>query len=261
MVGNEARHDLFAAAIANLGGTYLGVGGEQNYTLAALADVSHLIVIDYDPQVIALHRELGTRITQATSPEQFLADLADAHPAETTLQRAWPTVVTHLQRLLNRSCAANKTWLCDPTLYARCRSLWLSGRVYLVLGDLAGESAMASVAHFARADHLHFTVIYLSNAEETVPHLGRLAINLAALPHSDATLILRTFFDAPQPAADGLWTYQIQPLTNFLHWLRQPEIHTLQHLQSAFTTAKATIPDPHHVGLSWVTPSVLPSPP
>ena len=32
---NERRHDLFFADIAELGGGYLGVGGDQNYTIAA----------------------------------------------------------------------------------------------------------------------------------------------------------------------------------------------------------------------------------
>ena len=40
LVGNETRHDLFAPVITGRGGAYLGVGGDQNYTLVAVSRAS-----------------------------------------------------------------------------------------------------------------------------------------------------------------------------------------------------------------------------
>src|SRR5438105_2041756 len=53
---NEQRHDLFFDRIRGLGGGYLGVGADQNYTLAAVAAAEMVWLIDLDPAVVLLHR-------------------------------------------------------------------------------------------------------------------------------------------------------------------------------------------------------------
>jgi hypothetical protein len=214
LISNEARHDLFAAAITDRGGAYLGIGADQNYTLLALSRAERAYIIDHDREILELHRELGRRMLAAATPEALLRGLldpADRPPA--ALARVWPALVKHLGRVAARRHEGRATtWLGDPRLYAFVRDRWRHGAVHLVLGDLVGDTSMPSIAAAAAARDLRFSVVYLSNAEETLPAPWRLAQHLRALPRTADAVLLRTVGGGDEPAADGLWSYQVQRL-------------------------------------------------
>lgn len=211
VVGNEGRHDLFGEALAGRGGALLCVGGDHCYTLLALAGAEAAYLIDHDRRVIELHAELGARVIDAPDADELLAGLA-APPTQVSLAAAWPAVTDHLRRVAARP----STWLSDPVLYARSREAWRTGAVHPLLGDLAGDRAMASIARSARDRGLFFTAIYLSNAEETLVERGALRRNLAGLPRAPGSVLLRTFFLPDWPAADGLWSYQVHGVEHYL---------------------------------------------
>lgn len=210
LVGNEGRHELFAPALAGRGGALLCVGGDHCYTLAALAGAERLYVVDHDRRVVDLHAELAGRIAAADSPAALLAGLSRAPAGD--LARRWAIVADHLRGVAGR----RRSWLADAELYARVRGLWAEGRVEAVVGDVAGARAMPSIARAARARGLVFTAVYLSNVEETLADRAGLRRNLEALPRSPDAALLRTFFDAAVPAADGLWSYQVEALAGYL---------------------------------------------
>lgn len=254
LVGNESRHDLFAGALAGRGGAYLGVGGEQNYTLAAMAEASWIFVIDRDPRIAALHRELGRRIVGAKDAAALLAGLEREAPAE-PLRAAWPAIVRHLRRVATPSARAYvRTWLSDPVLFDRVRQTWLLGHVEAVVGDLAGELSMASIARAAAARSLRFTVIYLSNVEEGLAGMGALIENLRRLPRAGDAVIVRTFFlpdergDGRFAAADGLWSYQTQSAEDLV----SEGSRTFAEMMGALARAGAIVIDAEHQGLSRV---------
>ncbi|MBK7826435.1 hypothetical protein [Nannocystis sp.] len=209
LVGNETAHDLFARELAGRRGALLGVGGDACYTLMALADSERAYLLDHDPQVVALHRALGPRIAATPDPEQFLAALTT--PPNPELAASWPAITAHLRRVAARP----HTWLSDPGLYARVHRLWQTGAVSPVLGDLGGALAMPTIAAHAAHAGLTFTVVYLSNVEESLPDRRRLDENLAALPRDPDALVLRTLHRPDWPAAD-LWSYQSHALTALL---------------------------------------------
>ncbi len=70
---NERRHDLFFAEIKDLGGGYLGVGGDQNYTLAAAASAEVMWLIDLDSAVVYMHRLYAALLAVAPTGKDFLA--------------------------------------------------------------------------------------------------------------------------------------------------------------------------------------------
>lgn len=214
LVGNESRHDLFSAAIAERGGAYLGVGGEQNYTLIAVAGSELAFLLDRDPAIAALHDELGRRIVAAADPDVFLRGLVDpADPPPPALARSWPPLVDHLRRVAARAQNGRPTtWLSDPVLYARLRDRWRRGAIHVVVGDLAGDVAMPTIAAAAASRGRPFAVVYLSNAEEGLADLARLANNLRALPCLSGAVLLRTSGRPDVPAVDGLWSYEVVPL-------------------------------------------------
>jgi hypothetical protein len=211
LVGNESRHDVFAAAIADRGGAYLGVGGDQNYTLIALAGSELAFLLDRDPMIAALHRELGRRLVAAADPDAFLRGLTD--PPDPALARSWPALVVHLGRVAARLHDGRPTtWLSDPVLYTRLRERWRRGAVHVVVGDLAGDLAMPTIAAAAASRGRDFAVVYLSNAEEALAGSDRLPANLRALPRTDDAVLLRTSGRPDVPAIDGLWSYEVVPL-------------------------------------------------
>lgn len=211
VVGNEGRHDLFGEALAGRGGALLCVGGDHCYTLLALAGAEAAYLLDHDRRVVDLHAELGARVVAAADADALLAGLA-APPEQATLAAAWPAVTDHLRRVAARP----STWLSEPVLYARSRAVWRTGAVHPLLGDLAGERAMASIARVARDRGVVFTAVYLSNAEETLDDRRGLRRNLAGLPRAPDSALLRTFYLPDWPAADGLWSYQIHDLGHYL---------------------------------------------
>lgn len=181
LVSNEARHDLFAPAIAGRGGAYLGVGADQNYTLIAVSRAERVYILDHDRKILELHRELGRRILAAATAESFLAGLTEPPPA--SLADAWPAVTRHLERIhARRQDGRPTTWLGDPALYDVIRERWRDGAVELVLGDLAGDTAMPSIAAAAASRGLRFTVVYLSNAEEGLADPARLDHSPRSIP-------------------------------------------------------------------------------
>jgi hypothetical protein len=214
LVGNESRHDVFAAAIADRGGAYLGVGGDQNYTLIAAAGCELAFLLDRDPAIAALHRELGRRIVAAPDAGALLRGLSDpADPPPAALARSWPALVVHLHRVAaRRHDGRPTTWLSDPVLYARLRDRWRRGAILIVVGDLAGDLAMPTIAAAAASRGRAFVVVYLSNAEEGLTEPERLAANLRALPRADGAVLLHTSSRPDVPAIDGLWSYEVAPL-------------------------------------------------
>lgn len=241
LVGNETRHDLFAAALADRRGAFLGVGGDACYTLMALASSERAYLIDHDPQVIALHRELGPRIAAAATPAAFL-DLAP--PVDATLHEPWPGITAHLRR----TAARPHTWLSDANLYTRVHTLWRADAVHPVVGDLTGATAMPAIARAAASHDLQFTAIYLSNVEETLADRHALDDNLAALPRTPEAIVLRTLHRPDWPAAD-LWSYQTHDLTALLTRDRE----TLTTLPAILGAAATLRFDPQAPALSAIT--------
>ncbi|MCA9693085.1 MAG: hypothetical protein KC636_26045, partial [Myxococcales bacterium] len=126
------------------------------------------------------------------------------------------------------------TWLADPRLYATIRDLHRAGRVRALLGDLAGETSMRTIAAALTSLATPITVVYVSNAEESL--LGRPSYrrNLEALPRVADAVLLRTIADDAWAPADGLWAYQAQPIAALLRRLAAaPELRLEDMLAEA----------------------------
>ena len=146
--------------LGRLGGGYLGVGADQNYTLAAVAQAELIFLVDIDAEVIRWHKIYAALIPLAES-SQALGMLF--HPrAEATVRHAlesrwgsesvelWQSyrayrgmISAHLgrERQISRNGRA-ATWLSDPVLYGRIRELMTARRVIARVGDLHGERTL-----------------------------------------------------------------------------------------------------------------------
>jgi hypothetical protein len=91
-----------------------------------------------------------------------------------------------------------------------------------VVGDLGGTTALRAVARFLKGRGTHVSAFYVSNVESYLATDGRLQDfldNLARLPHSDKTVLIRSVFGAyvlPQTVPGYHSTSLVQPLDDLL---------------------------------------------
>ena len=240
-VSNEYRHDLWFPYLRGLGGVHVGVASDQNYTLMAVAGSEVGYLIDLDRDVVRLHRVYMALIAASPDPEGFLARFDAAAQAETARlieagladmpaddrAAAHEFVGDHREALrayLGGVRAPGEhhagTWLSNPELYEHMREMVAGGRLRPINGNLAGKTAMKTIAAGARALGLPVKTLYLSNAEEYLSYTAAFADNVRALPGDPGSVVLRTIHDRftgweDCGEGDRRWNYQVQPLADF----------------------------------------------
>ncbi|WAS93912.1 LIC_10091 family protein [Nannocystis punicea] len=237
-VSNEYRHELWFPFVRELGGVYVGVASDQNYTLLAAARSELAFLVDIDREVVDLHRIYAALIAAAPDPAAFLAlfeprDRRAAHEAiaaglasDTRDQRSRAqalfeaqreSLAVYLQRVREEQTGS---WLADPAAYTYVREMFAAGRIRVHQGNLTGRTTMVDIAAAARALALPVTVLYLSNAEDYLFYTDRFAANVAALPGEARSVLLRTIHDRfsgweSAGEGDARWNYQVQALPDF----------------------------------------------
>jgi len=241
-VSNEYRHDLWFPYLRGLGGAYIGVASDQNYTLMAVARSEVGYLLDLDRQVVRLHRVYMALIAASPQPDQFLARFDERAEAETRglieagLSDMSPREREAAQRFVADNRAALReylgtvhasrrgdqgvTWLSDPELYAYIRRMVAGGRLRPINGNLAGKTAMATIAASTRELGLAVKLLYLSNAEEYLFYTPDFVANVRALPVVADSVVLRTIHDRfvgwESPGdGDRRWNYQVHRLEDF----------------------------------------------
>lgn len=234
---NEVRHDVWFPYVRGVGGAYLGVGSDQNYTVAAAARSEVMFLTDIDRSVVDLHRVYEILIEASETPEALhgrfdraqesasaaLLEVAFADLPERERRRlvrlyrnARETVFVHLRHVIKRKRGETPTsWLSDRAMYDHIRALFRADRVRMMGGNLTGSSSLQSAAAAGRALGLVFRVIYLSNAEEYFDYTKEFAANITAFPTDERGVLLRTIYNKQWEHADQLWAYQVQPLLDF----------------------------------------------
>lgn len=234
---NETRHDLFAPYITDLGGAYVGVGSDQNFTMMAMARSEIAFLLDIDRRVVELQQLYQVLVPRFATPRE-LVDAWHARNQDSTraiLEEAFAdrdekerarllrgfatareTVYRHLERVIARNRdGAPSTWLSDPEHYAHVRAMFSTGRVRMMPGDLTGAHSLQTVGAACKAMGIAVKVLYFSNAEEYFKYTPQFVANLEALPIDDASSkLLRTIYNKKWVHAD-LWAYQVQPIADF----------------------------------------------
>ena len=234
---NEVRHDVWFPYVRDRGGAYLGVGSDQNYTLAGAARSELMFLSDIDRSVVDLHRVYEVLIEASETPELLLGRFEEdqaatsrglletafaglPEPERRRLLRLYgaarETVLIHLRHVIKRKQGETPTtWLADPAMYAHIRALFLADRVRAMGGDLTGSNSLQTAAAAARELGVSFAVIYFSNAEEYFDYSASFVANIEAFPLAEGAVLLRTIYNKQWVHADQLWAYQVQPLADF----------------------------------------------
>ncbi len=234
-ISNEHRHDLFSPYVRDLGGAFVGVGTDQCYTIAAMQNASLVWIVDFDPLVPLVHRMYGALVPVSEdaatlvsrfSPEErrrtraLLLERLASDPARDQIVSAFVRDRDRIHRYLTRAQrhvvdGVGASWVSDPELYRRVRTLFLGGRVIARNGDVTADGAMRAIGRAAARLGVPVRVVYFSNAEEFFPFSRSFRDNLEGLPTDPRSLVLRTFRQsgAPYPRGDR-WHYMVEPVSD-----------------------------------------------
>jgi hypothetical protein len=236
---NEWRLDVLFPELAGLGGGYVGVGADQNYTLAGAAKSELVWLIDHDPLVRDLHILYGALIRSAATAEAFIAffdkanlvgarevitaGIADDKQRKTALRRfdelaRSPRHMKYFKLQRGRKSPDGKpvTWLGDPAIYAHVKKLFETRRVHTVAADLGGPRSMTAIADAAKKLDTTIRVVYVSNAEAFFDMTDRVRANYTGLPHDDKSVLVRTVYMGLPKAKGSVWHYQTHVYQDFV---------------------------------------------
>ncbi|MBI5498704.1 MAG: hypothetical protein HY907_00550 [Deltaproteobacteria bacterium] len=245
---NEPRHDDWFPFIDGIGGAYIGVGSDQNYTLFARARAELVWLMDYDVVVTRVHRVFGALIAAAPDAAAFLrfwerggttaalealdASCGDEEERD-ALRELYKEHKASLRHYFARlstleADGAPSTWLSDPDAYAWVRAAFGAGRVRILKGDLLGRTVLAAIAAAQRSLGMPVRVVYLSNAEQYFLYNTAFKDAFGTMPFDERSVILRTVnFEDDQGRNAMIWHYQAEPARHFVAQLARPEVdHT-----------------------------------
>ena len=262
---NEQHHELFYPYIRGVGGGYVGVGSDQNYTLAAHARSEWVWLMDYDTvvnqmhlAVMALIAEAGDATTymhlwQKESEEKALAIIDAAHAGRPDLEeikkvyRKYRSMtVGYNERVTTRARAGKCAfWLHDEGSYEYIRALVRTGRIRPLRGDLREDVTLKGIGVAAQQLGTRIRTVYLSDAESFFHYTPGFRSSFAALPMDERSVLLRTasgkFFGISK--ADYQWHYNIH---NGLHFQGMMD-------QKGFSKVYASLKKGMKIGIEGVT--------
>ncbi|HOX46426.1 MAG TPA: hypothetical protein PK668_22675 [Myxococcota bacterium] len=212
IVSDEKRHYLFQPTVQDLGGVMIGLGTDQNYTLAGWARPELLVLLDFDQMVVDLHKVYRLVFLAAASPEEFLELwsfrkakelrklVTTAYPRKAeqkdiffALNNSRATVAKNFKDVMERYRQVGvPMFLTAPDQYAHLRALFQADRVLMVRGDLTATRTLADLARVLKAQGRVVRALYLSNAEQYFNYTRAFRDNVLGLPYDERSWILRT---------------------------------------------------------------------
>lgn len=186
---NEKKPYLFGKAEIK-GGSLLGLGGDNNLTIAAMSGHTHIFIYDMDPRVIAFHKIIEAGFNQNKTPESFLkfierwqdGTLVAAQKEILARDIGGPEMLNELRRLLVNSNlkeyflqvsrAQNEhgnpyTYLGRTDYYNHIRSLFVMRQIHFYVGSHFDASLLQLIALDVRRAENPLSAIYMSNALES----------------------------------------------------------------------------------------------
>lgn len=253
ITSDEKRHDYFRKSIEDLGGVLVGVGTDQNYTLAAWAHSEILILMDFDDLIPSLHRAYRVAFLNAKTPRDFLNMFSPSKQetmiklleAEYTKEKqrkrsVWAytysrrKIFERLPRVRERyNSLGVPTFLNNQSHYTYIATLYRAGRVFMVRGDLTGDKTMRDIARILK--HLNRTVrvFYISNCEQYFEFNEFFRKNMRRLPVDKKSVLLRTraWRGVTENGKERIhYTYITQPYENYRAWLKRTWVKNVHQL-------------------------------
>jgi hypothetical protein len=255
---NEPEQFLWLPYIKNLGGAFLGVGSDQNYSLIAAAKSDWVWLIDYDPIVVQLHHILRALIIASASPREFLDKLKEAERADARriireeyqgeeelgdYLLLFNTLAVPMEKYygarIRDAAQPNFDWLQSPENYSFIRNLFRQNKIKILPGDLLGGSTISGIAAAARKLDVPLRLIYLSNCLEfweKIPEEYR--ANIKRLPLDGSTVALMTIGPKTGFVQKGRWHYIAQKGLLHQELMEQNNIDSAKNLAAEKSKAQ-----------------------
>ena len=234
---NEWRQDLLRPHLEGLGGAYVGVGSDQNYTMAAMAGSEMLLLVDFDPKIPWVHEIYRVLVSASPTPDALIARFAEENEDETVAmlregvsdhpqadqivrhferkRHAWHPYLKRVQGLVRDGQPFS--WLASQELYDHVRALHRNGRIVSRNGDVTAETTLQAVGDAAERMGLTVRVVYFSNAEQFFPYTDQFISNMKNLPTDERSVVVRTIrHRSIENAEDGRWHYMVHDFPDFV---------------------------------------------
>lgn len=258
---NENRIDLFYDSIKNLGGGYVGVGTDQNFTFIAWARSEYAYLMDFDPVVVninrihlhfidiskdyAAFRTLWTMKNKHASLK-IIRDRFQKEPDYSSIVKAYyiatgtnawspvPERLRSLERLARRNIL--KTFVNQPADYEYIRSLVQKGRILAVPGNLNGSKTFTCINTAARSLDIPIRVLYTSNAEDYFrSYTKEFRKNIIDIPADEKGVLIRTCsvgarrmgFPEGELIPAKPYHYNVQSLKSMQEWMKIDSIRRI----------------------------------
>lgn len=251
---NEMRLDLFLPYIKDIGGGYIGVGTDQNFTLIAKARSEFAWLMDLNPVIMGVNKIHLLFLRKASTYEEFKQLWSRKHKKksfaivqkEFSTHKQWKIIqksfkvayrtfsgVPNRLNLLERMTRKFqlKSFHNTPQEYTYLRNMVLEGRIQAINGDLKGTITLNEIARSAEKLGIKIGILYTSNAEEYFLFPRNYRDNILRLPTDSKSMMVRTFTTGAKSFGfpDGElfpeipFHYNLQPLENFKKWMQTPE--------------------------------------
>lgn len=244
LTSDESELYLFKDVVTPRGGLYVGLGTDPNYVFAAWSNAEAAVFMDFDQNVVDLHRVYGAFFLAAKTPAEFLqlwdkTNEAQAHAAIDAFDAKRAKWLKRIYTQGRKKVLARLIWMrdhwpekgaqtfvSDQTQYDYCVRLWKEGRVYSVRGDLTKDKTMSDIAKFAKRRGLNITTLYLTNAEYYFTFAtGDYVKNITGLPMVDDSVVLHTF---PRSQKEYRYIYETGPV--YQAWVKSGKVADLREL-------------------------------
>ena len=233
---NEWYQNLLVKPLEGRGGAYVGVGSDQNYTMAAIAGSELLLLIDYDPRIRWVHRIYDVLVRASETPADLVSRFSEENEQRsralietavsgdpdaaaiikhfTKSRKLWHP---YLKRVSGESGKlAVTSWLSVPAYYEHIRTLFNAGRVISRNGDMTAERSVRAAGDAARELQIPVRIIYFSNAEQFFTYSDSFQANMRALPTDKLSVVVRTIHSKGVPnAGPNDWHYVVHEMPDF----------------------------------------------
>ncbi|MBN2725100.1 MAG: hypothetical protein JXR95_13635 [Deltaproteobacteria bacterium] len=253
-VSNEDFYGLWYPYVENLGGAYIGVASDQNYTLAVKSGAKLVFLIDYDYEVNRTHQLFQIMVELSKTPEEFMELLKRKYNRKITeIAKSRFDIKTakfisylhrnasgflkkhHRNRIRNvKRKLASPYWLTDQKLFDGWKKLVTEKRVFILPGNLIDGDTIMKIGTICKQIHIPVSVIYFSNAEEFWVYPDTFKKAYLNLPLHEKAIILRTVVLGKKFKKGWKFHYTIQSGSDFAAWMKKTKSFSSKHMARGY---------------------------
>ena len=243
---NELHHYVWYKYTKNLGGGYVGVGSDQNFTFIAWARSRFVWLMDYDPVVVWINHIHKALVLHSATSKDYLAlwETKNFKKARKIIQSAYKNhpkvswmLKTHrkyarmLQKHFLRKIVKYRkkkwipvdfSWVHREKDYQYIRTLFQKGRIRIMKGDLTKSLTLTGIGKASHALGVPVRIVYTSNAEQFWAYPAQFQKNMIGLNMDQKSIVLRTIFSKSYGSTlDRSWVYFIHEGKHFQKYLKK----------------------------------------